>query len=151
MAKTFFCFSWCQNQHGIPLGLLTEGSIEVYNKDVKHANRYFFYILHRNSGLVWISRCFVARISSERVQRDILLRRTWESDPLLHYESTVLQARKQTVSACSQVPNWSRSGPMSKKSPEKVPILPESPFFPYCNIIQHKVPMATFWKASTEL
>ena len=34
--------------------------------------------------------------------------------------------------------------------PKKVPILPESLFFfPYCNIIQHKVLMAKFWKAST--
>ena len=40
MPKTYLYFSWCQNEHGIPLGLLTEGSIEVCNKDVKHANRY---------------------------------------------------------------------------------------------------------------
>ena len=35
------------------------------------------------------------------VQRDILFRRTWESDPLLHYESTVLQVRKRIV-----IINW---------------------------------------------
>ena len=39
VSKTFLCFSWCQDHHGIPLGLLTEGSIEVCNKDVKDANR----------------------------------------------------------------------------------------------------------------
>ena len=48
-----------------------------------------------------IFRCFVARISSQRIQRDILMRRTWESDPLLHYESTVLQVRKRIA-----IINW---------------------------------------------
>ena len=33
-------FSWSQNDLGIPLGLLTEGSIEVCNKDVKQVNRW---------------------------------------------------------------------------------------------------------------
>ena len=37
----------------------------------------------------------------------------------------------------------------SRIGPEKVPILLESLFFLYCNIIQHKVPMAKFWKAGT--
>ena len=32
-------FSWCQEEYGIPIGLLTESSIEVCNKDVKKANR----------------------------------------------------------------------------------------------------------------
>ena len=59
---------------GLPLGVLTEGSIEVCNKDVKQANR-----------------CFVARVSSECIQRDVMVRRNWESDPLLHYEMTVRQ------------------------------------------------------------
>ena len=35
------------------------------------------------------------------------------------------------------------------KGPEKVPILPESPFFPYFNIFQHKVPMAKFCNVAT--
>ena len=62
---------WAQEEIGIALGALTEGSIEVTNKDVKTANRKF-----------------VARISAERIHRDILTRRSWESDPLLHYEIT---------------------------------------------------------------
>ena len=43
----------------------------------------------------------------------------------------------------TKVPICSRIGP------EKVPILPESPFFPYYNIFQHKVPMAKFCNAAT--
>ena len=35
------------------------------------------------------------------------------------------------------------------KGPEKVLILPESPFFPYFNIFQHKVPMAKFCNVAT--
>ena len=65
---------WSQEDLGVPIGVLTEGSIEVLNKDVKKDNK-----------------CFVARISSERVQRDIMVRRNWEADPLLHYEATVRQ------------------------------------------------------------
>ena len=65
---------WSQEEVGVPLGVLTEGSIEVCNKDVKKANR-----------------CFVARVSSECIQRDIMVRRSWEADPLLHYEMTVRQ------------------------------------------------------------
>ena len=42
-----------------------------------------------------------------------------------------------------QVPIYSRIGP------EKVPILPESPFPPYFNIIQYQVLIAQFWKART--
>ena len=67
---------WSQEEVGVPLGVLTEGSIEVCNKDVKKANR-----------------CFVARVSSECIHRDILVRRSWESDPLLHYEMTVRQVQ----------------------------------------------------------
>ena len=36
------------------------------------------------------------------------------------------------------------------KGPEKVPILPESPFFPHYNRFQHKVPIAKFCIAATE-
>ena len=43
----------------------------------------------------------------------------------------------------TKVPICSRIGP------EKVPILPESPFFPYYNILQHIVPMAKFCIAAT--
>ena len=68
---------WAQEEVGVALGDLAEGSIEVCNKDVKKA-----------------SRSFVARVSSERVQRDILTRRAWESDPLLHYEMTQAQVSK---------------------------------------------------------
>jgi hypothetical protein len=62
---------WAQDEVGVPLGVLTEGSIEVANKDVKTANRKF-----------------VSRVSAERIHRDILTRRSWECDPLLHYEFT---------------------------------------------------------------
>ena len=50
---------WAQEEIKVPLGTLTEGSIEVANKDVKDANRKF-----------------VTRVSAERVHRDIL---TWRS------------------------------------------------------------------------
>ena len=62
---------WAQEEVGVPLGVLTEGSIEVANKDVKAANKKF-----------------VSRVSAERIHRDILTRRSWECDPLLHYEMT---------------------------------------------------------------
>ena len=62
---------WAQEEIGVPLGTLTEGSIEVTNKDVKIANRKF-----------------VTRVSAERIHRDIMTRRSWECDPLLHYEMT---------------------------------------------------------------
>ena len=62
---------WAQEEIKVPLGSLTEGSIEVANKDVKEANRKF-----------------VARVSAERVHRDILTQRSWECDPLLHFEMT---------------------------------------------------------------
>ena len=45
----------------------------------------------------------------------------------------------------TKVPICSRIGP------KKVPILPESPFFPYYNIFQHKVPMAKVCNAATAL
>ena len=49
---------------GVPLGVLTEGSI-----DIKQANS-----------------SFVARTSVENIHRNILLRRSWEADPVLHLE-----------------------------------------------------------------
>ena len=61
---------------GVPIGVLTEGTIEVCNKDVKRDNK-----------------SHMTRVSSERIQRDILVRRNWEADPLLHYEATVRQVR----------------------------------------------------------
>ena len=66
---------WAQEEVGLALGTLTEGSIEVANKDVKAANKKF-----------------VTRVSAERVHRDILTRRSWEADPLLHFEMTQHQA-----------------------------------------------------------
>ena len=68
----------------MPLGVLTEGSIEVCNKDVKKANM-----------------CFVARVSSESMQRNIMVRMSWESDPLLHYEMTVRQVVLNIISFSS--------------------------------------------------
>ena len=74
---------WAQDEVGVPLGILTEGSIEKCNQDVKHAN------------------CsFVARISVENIHRNILVRRSWEADPVLHYEGTVLQVILSTVARC---------------------------------------------------
>ena len=71
---------WAQEEIKVPLGTLTEGSIEVANKDVKDANRKF-----------------VTRVSAERVHRDILTRRSWECDPLLHYEMTQHQVQSQNT------------------------------------------------------
>ena len=65
---------WAQIELGVPLGILTEGSIEKCNQDVKQAN-------HR----------YVARTSVENIHRNIMVRRNWEVDPVLHYEGTVLQ------------------------------------------------------------
>ena len=62
---------WAQEEVGVPLGVLTEGSIEVANKDVKAAKTKF-----------------VSKVSAQRNHRDILTRRSWECDPLLHYEMT---------------------------------------------------------------
>ena len=71
---------WAQDEVGVPLGILTEGSIEKCNQDVKHANS-----------------SFVARISVENIHRNILVRRSWEADPVLHYEGTVLQVILSTA------------------------------------------------------
>ena len=65
---------WAQQEVGVPLGILTEGSIEKLNQDVKQANANF-----------------VARISVENIHRNIVVRQSWEADPVLHYESTVRQ------------------------------------------------------------
>ena len=70
---------WAQEEVGLSIGTLTEGSIEVANKDVKAANRKF-----------------VTRVSAERVHGDILTRRSWECDPLLHFEITQNQVLPQT-------------------------------------------------------
>ena len=65
---------WAQEEVGVALGELTEGSIELGNQDVKKTDRRF-----------------VTRVSGERIQKDNLIRRLWESDPVLHYEATVGQ------------------------------------------------------------
>ena len=67
---------WAQEEIGVPLGVLTEGSIEKCNQDVK-----------------FIHRRFVARTSMENIHRNTLARLSWETDPVLHYEETVLQVR----------------------------------------------------------
>ena len=77
---------WAQNEVGVPLGILTEGAIEKCNQDVKKANSNF-----------------VARTSVENIHRNILVRRSWEADPVLHYESTVLQVMLSTVTRCHDV------------------------------------------------
>ena len=59
---------------GVPLGVLTEGSIQKLNQDVKQSNK-----------------SFVAMVSVENIHRNILVRRSWEADPVLHYETTVRQ------------------------------------------------------------
>ena len=69
------CFvSWAQEDVGVPLGILTEGSIEKCNQEVKETN----------------SR-FVARVSRENIHINTLTRRSWAVDPLLHHEATVKQ------------------------------------------------------------
>ena len=56
------------------LGILTEGSIEKANQDVKQTN----------------SR-FVARVSMENIHKNTLKRLSWVADPILHYEGSVSQ------------------------------------------------------------
>ena len=65
---------WAQEEIGVALGILTEGSIEKCNQDVKKINTNF-----------------VARTGIENIHRNILVRCSWESDPVLHYEATVQQ------------------------------------------------------------
>ena len=50
-----------QQEVGVPIGVLTEESIEKLNKDVKEANANF-----------------VARISVENIHRNIVVRQSWE-------------------------------------------------------------------------
>ena len=67
---------WAQDEIGIALGALTEGSIEKCNQDVKFTHRRF-----------------VAKTSMENIHSNILTRLSWEADPVLHYEETVRQVR----------------------------------------------------------
>ena len=62
---------WAQEEVGVPLGVLTEGSTQVANKDVKAGNKKF-----------------VTRVFAQRFHSDNLTRRSWECDPLLHFEIT---------------------------------------------------------------
>ena len=59
---------------GVPLGTLTEGSIEKCNQDIKLSNKRF-----------------VARINMKNIHRNTLTRLSWETSPLLHFETTFLQ------------------------------------------------------------
>ena len=52
---------WAQEEVGVALGELTEGSIELGNQDVKKTDRRF-----------------VTRVSGERIQKDNLICRLWE-------------------------------------------------------------------------
>ena len=72
--ELIFSKRWAQEDVGVPLGILTEGSIEKCNQDVKETN----------------SR-FVARVSRENIHVNTLTRRSWAVDPLLHHEATVKQ------------------------------------------------------------
>lgn len=65
---------WSQDEVGVPLGMLTEGSIEKANQDMKKT-----------------SSNFVARVSMENIHKNALIRLSWQADPVLHYEKTVLQ------------------------------------------------------------
>ena len=58
----------------MPLGILTEGSIEKANQDMKET-----------------CSKFVARLSMENIHKNALTRLSWEADPLLHFEMTVNQ------------------------------------------------------------
>ena len=58
------------------MGILTEGSIEKTNQDVKQTNSKF-----------------VARNSMENIHKNTLSRLSWEVDPILHYEGTVSQVK----------------------------------------------------------
>ena len=69
-----FQFRWAQEEVGVALGVLTEGSIEKSNQDSKQT-----------------SANFVARVSMENIHRNALTRRSWAVDPVLHHEATVNQ------------------------------------------------------------
>ena len=66
-----------QESYDLPVGVLTESSIEAGHKVIKMARKRF----SRN-------------MSYSKEHRDILRRGLWTSDPILHYESTVLQSFK---------------------------------------------------------
>ena len=78
MSKFFlfnvFQFRWAQEEIGVALGTLTEGSIEKCNQDLKETTSKF-----------------VARVSMENIHRNALTRRSWAVDPVLHHEATVQQ------------------------------------------------------------
>ena len=65
---------WVQSNYNMPVGVLTESSIELNNKHIKMARKRF-------------SR----KMSFAKENQDILRLRLWCSDPLLYYESFVLQ------------------------------------------------------------
>ena len=69
-----FIFRWVQETYDLPPGALTESTIETGHKVTKMARKRF-------------SR----KMSYSKEHRDILQRGLWTSDPILHYESTVLQ------------------------------------------------------------
>ena len=56
-------------------------AVRLYSKDVKDVKA--------------ANKKFVSRVSAMRVHRDILTRRSWECDPLLHFEITQHQVRGQ--------------------------------------------------------
>ena len=45
----------------------------------------------KNKDVTQSNSGFVERISVENVQKNILVRRSWEADSVLHYDSTVQQ------------------------------------------------------------
>ena len=67
---------WSQEDLGVPLGILTEGSIEKGNQEVKDTTTRF-----------------VTRISMENIHKNALRRLSWVVDPILHYEQTVAQVK----------------------------------------------------------
>ena len=69
-----FQFRWAQEEVGVALGVLTEGSIEKCNQDTKQT-----------------SANFVARVSMENIHRNALTCCSWAVDHVLHHEVTVNQ------------------------------------------------------------
>ena len=74
------------------LGCFWEGSIEKCNQGVKKAN----------------SR-FVARTSVENMHQNTLVLRSWEADPVLHYEGTVKQVLLR-INCFIYVRHWTITG-----------------------------------------
>ena len=66
---------------GVPLGVQTEGSIEKLNQDVKQANSSF--VARKKEGKARVLRVFACKISVESIHKIILLRWSWEADPVL--------------------------------------------------------------------